>query len=92
MQLVDAHLRRLAQEDIGGVDVDDHIRALHVAQHLRRDIFRRRAGFRAGEHAVHIQIEHRDAARDLVDAERIEGGIDVHKAIEMLLLFVDPSV
>ena len=91
VQFVDAYLRRFTKENVGGVNVHAHIRTEHILEHLRGDKFRGRGILRAGENAVHIQIEHRNAARDCVHAERIERGIDIDNAAQQMLVFVDPA-
>ena len=88
-RLRDAHLWNLPKEDVAGVHVDAHVAAPDVADDAVGGVFRHGAVLAAGEDAVHVQIEARHAARDGVDAQRVERRIDVHDAAQQLWLLAD---
>ena len=68
-----AGLRHLVEEDIGGVDVDDHIGARKILDDLMGDVLDHVAVVGAGEDAVHVEIEGGDATADGIDAEWVYG-------------------
>ena len=91
MNFVDAHLRNFCEENVAGMDVDTQVGVSEVIHDFRCQIFIHTAIAVTGEQAVHIHVEGRNPACDGVDAKWIHGGINVHDAVEMLLLFVDST-
>ena len=45
----------------------------------------------AGKNAVHVQIEQGHAAGDAVDAQRIHGRVEVHRAVQVLRVGVQAA-
>lgn len=76
----------LAQEDVRCVDVDGDVRAGDVVEDRRGEGLGEVAVALAGEGAVEVDVEHGDAALDRVDAERVDRGVDVHGAVELVQL------
>lgn len=75
-----AGLRHLVEEDIGGVDVDDHIGAREILDDLMGDMLDHVAIVGAWEDAVHVEIESGDATADGIDAEGVYGGPNLDSA------------
>lgn len=80
----DAGLRHLVEEDIGRVDIDNHICATKVIYNLMRDTLNHMAIIDAGEDAIHIEVESRDATADGIDTQRIDGRPYFDRAIDFI--------
>lgn len=88
--IIDAHLEELALVLRARVDVQHQIRAAHIPDDVGAHALKRRALRRAGEGAVHIQPRargHEPLAH--VKAQRVEHGVHVHHAVQVLLLLHD---
>ena len=66
--------------------------AAHILDGLMGKVLRRRAVRRAGEDAVHIQIEEGHAPADRVDAQRIHGRIEIHRTAQPLGMLFQAAV
>lgn len=85
---VDAYLRYFPQENVAGMDIDYHIRSLQVAQEGIGHLFGHGSVRIAGEDAIHVQVEARDAPGDGVDAQRIQCGINLHGTVQFLQILL----
>ena len=81
-ELIDADLRHFVEKDVAGMDVYDHIGAAQILKNIIGGVFRHASERIAGENAVHVEVEAGQSAGDGIDAQRIEGGIDVHGTVE----------
>lgn len=87
--LGDTHLRKFAKEDVGGMNIYDHIGSEKRRVDVVSDTFDHGAIDIAGKDTIHVEVEGRDAALHGVDTERIEGRIDVDSARELVDILAD---
>ena len=81
---VDAHLRNLAQENVARMNVNHHVCPFQIVQNLISSPFCHRSVRIAREDAVHIQIESRHTPHNRINAQWIQGGINLDRSIEQM--------
>jgi len=86
-----AGLRHLVEEDIGGVDIDDHIGTREILDDLMRDMLDHVTIVGAGEDAVHVEIESWDSSADGIYAEGVYGGPNLDRAEDIGRLRSEPA-
>ena len=81
--LRNADLRHLPQIYVGGMDVDRNVRTAHILNSLMGNVLRCGTVRGTGKYPVHVQIEQRHTALDRVDAQRIQGWININGAAQI---------
>ena len=82
--LADAYLGNLPQEDVGGVDVNHHVCPREVRIDVVCHLLNHRPMTVTRKDAVHVEVEGGYTTLHGVDAQGIEGGIDIHGTLEFV--------
>ena len=89
--LIDAHLGDFPEKHVAGVDIHAHICPGQILNEFGRHILRHGPALAAGEGPVHVQVAQGDPPGHGADAQRVQGRIEIHGALEVLRVLVQNS-
>ena len=91
VQNIDANLRSFPKIEVTGVNVNNQVGTFQIFDDGIGCLFCHRSVLITRKDAVHIEVEVWDSPLYGVNTQRVEGGIDFHRSIQVFLLFVQQS-